>query len=224
MSASVTSSTLGTVAVFCEDEVTWDKEAKVHRCRIKIHNYTARPRAYSILAQYPETDTATFVENELGGRREVKGIWCWKLDTIPPGEAGNIEFSIQGLEHNDWNATEVFFRGSGDIIGASKIDEGILEQIRTEEEIATKKALEESNMALDDAMGHDADNSGDLDAEELQKAMMGPIGERLEHSDAEEAIAQHDIDDSGTLDREELLDATQSDTSRQSGLGEWGDE
>ena len=177
-----------------------------------------------ILAQYPETDTATFVENELGGRREVKGIWCWKLDSIPPGEAGNIEFSIQGLEHNDWNATEVFFRGSGDIIGASKIDEGILEQIRIEEEIATKKALEESNMALDDAMGHDVDNSGDLDADELQKAMMGPIGERLEHSDAEEAIAQHDVDDSGTLDRKELLDATQSDALRQSGLGEWGDE
>ena len=108
--------------------------------------------------------------------------------------------------------------------GASKIDEGILEQIRIEEEIATKKALEESNMALDDAMGHDVDNSGDLDADELQKAMMGPIGERLEHSDAEEAIAQHDVDDSGTLDRKELLDATQSDALRQSGLGEWGDE
>ena len=101
-------------AVFCEDEIIWDKEAKVHRCRIKIHNYTARPRAYSILAQYPETDSAHFVENDLGGRREVKGIWCWKLDTIAPGDAGYIEFAIQGLEHNDWNSTEVFFRGSGD--------------------------------------------------------------------------------------------------------------
>ncbi len=211
-------------AVFCEDEVVWDKEAKLHRCRIKIHNYTARPRAYSILAQYPETSSAHFIENELGGRREVKGIWCWKLDTIPPGEAGCIEFAIQGLEHNDWNSTEVFFRGSGDIIGASKIDEEILEQIRTEEEIAAKKALEDNDMAIDDAMDHDVDNSGDLDAKELQKAMAGPIGEKLNENDAEQVIAKHDVDNSGTLDRDELSDATQSDTSRQTGLGEWGDE
>ena len=79
-------------------------------------------------------------------------------------------------------------------------------------------------MAIDDAMDHDVDNSGDLDVEELQDAMAGPIGEQIEQNDAEHVIAQHDADNSGTLDRGELWNATQSDVSRQTGLGEWGDE
>ena len=54
--------------------------------------------------------------------------------------------------------------------------------------------------------------------------MAGPIGEKLEQNSAEQVIANHDVDNSGTLDREELSSATQSDTSRQTGLGEWGDE
>ena len=96
--------------------------------------------------------------------------------------------------------------------------------LSNEEEIAAKKAIEENNLAIDDAMDHDADNSGDLDAEELQNAMAGTIGEKLEQNSAEQVIANHDVDNSGTLDREELSSATQSDTSRQTGLGEWGDE
>ena len=54
--------------------------------------------------------------------------------------------------------------------------------------------------------------------------MAGPIGEKLDQNSAQQVIAKHDVDNSGTLDREELSDATQSDTSRQTGLGEWGDE
>jgi DNA topoisomerase-6 subunit B len=36
-------------AVFCEEELGWDKEKKLATCSIKIFNYTARARAYTIL-------------------------------------------------------------------------------------------------------------------------------------------------------------------------------
>lgn len=212
-------------AVFCEDEVTWDKESKVHRCEIKIHNYSARPRAFSILAQYPEKDGVEFIENELGGKREVKGIWCWKLDTIPPGEAGTIQFSLKGLDHNEWNSTEVFFRGSGDIIGASKIDEEILAEIQKEEERVLEDAKEQASLIAEDAMTSDLDNSGDLDSTELSNAMSGVLGDALSEKDPENIIKTHDQDDSGTLDHDEIKKAVMdSGESRQTGLNEWGDE
>jgi len=213
-------------AVFCEDEVIWDKVSKVHRCQIKIHNYSARPRAYSILAQYPERDGVEFVENELGGRREVRGIWCWKLDTIAPGEAGTIEFALRGLEHNDWNNTEVFFRGAGDIIGASKIDEDILLEIQKEEERAREEATELAVLVAEDAMESDTDGSGDLDEGEVADAMEGVLGEALpEHQGADQIIEIHDQDGSGTLDQNEIQQAViDSAESRQTDLGEWGDE
>tara|TARA_B100001250_G_C19776870_1_gene779979 strand:+ start:1 stop:1251 length:1251 start_codon:yes stop_codon:yes gene_type:complete len=213
-------------AVFCEDEVIWDKNSKVHRCQIKIHNYSARPRAYSILAQYPEREGVEFVENELGGRREVRGIWCWKLDTIAPGEAGTIEFTLRGLEHNDWNNTEVFFRGAGDIIGASKIDEDILLEVQKEEERAMEDATELATLVAEDAMESDTDGSGDLDMGEVADAMEGVLGEVLpEHQGVEEVIQIHDQDGSGTLDQNEIQQAViDSAESRQTDLGEWGDE
>ena len=212
-------------AVFCEDEVIWDKESKVHRCEIKIHNYSARPRAFSILAQYPEKEGVEFIENELGGKREVKGIWCWKLDTIPPGEAGTIQFSLKGLDHNEWNSTEVFFRGSGDIIGASKIDEEILAEIQKEEERALEDAKEQASLIAEDAMTSDLDNSGDLDSTELSNAMSGVLGDALSEKDPENIIKTHDQDDSGTLDHDEIEKAVMdASESRQTGLNEWGDE
>ena len=212
-------------AVFCEDEVTWDNESKVHRCKIKIHNYSARPRAFSILAQYPEKEGVEFIEIELGGKREVKGIWCWKLDTIPPGEAGTIQFSLKGLDHNEWNSTEVFFRGSGDIIGASKIDEEILAEIQKEEERVLEDAKEQATLIAEDAMTSDLDNSGDLDSTELSNAMSGVLGDALSEKDPENIIKTHDQDDSGTLDHDEIKKAVMdSGESRQTGLNEWGDE
>ena len=194
-------------AIFCEDEVIWDKEAKVHRCEIKIHNYSARPRAYSILAQYPEREGVEIIDNELGGKREVKGIWCWKLDTIPPNEAGIIRFSLKGLAHNDWNSTEVFFRGSGDIIGASKIDEEILIEIQKEEERALEVAVQQASMIAEDAMESDNDSSGDLDQIELADAMEGVLGEVIPQGTPQDVIDVHDLDESGTLDYDEVENA-----------------
>ena len=119
------------------------------------------------------------IENELGGKREVKGIWSWKLDTIPPNEEGVIRFALKGLAHNDWNNTEVFFRGAGDFIGASKIDEEILIEIQKEEERALEVAKEQASMIAEDAMESDLDSSGDLDQTELADAMEGMLGDAI---------------------------------------------
>ncbi len=212
-------------AVFCEDEVIWDKEAKVHRCEIKIHNYTARPRKYEILAQYPEKEGVEIIENDLGGKREVKGIWGWKLDTIPPNEAGVINFAIKGLAHNDWNNTEVFFRGSLDIIGASKIDEEILIEIQKEEERNLQFAAEQAKLIAEDAMESDEDKSGDLTELELENAMEGVLGDTFSQELPEEMIEKHDLDGSGTLDQTEIENAVlNSNDFRETTLDEWGDE
>jgi len=120
-------------AVFCEEELGWDKERKIGTCSIKIYNYTARARAYTILVKWPENDTISMVDNERGGRKEARGIWAWRLDTLNPGTCTTIEFGVNGLAKGEWTDTDVFFRGNGDIIGASKIDEALLNEIRKTE-------------------------------------------------------------------------------------------
>ena len=40
----------------------------------------------------------------------------------------------------DWNEAEIFFRGNGDIIGANKIDEKLLDEMRKVEALAVAKA------------------------------------------------------------------------------------
>ena len=112
-------------AVFCEEELGWDKERKIGTCSIKIYNYTARARAYTILVKWPENDTISMVDNE-------------RTCTI-------IEFGVNGLAKGEWTDTDVFFRGNGDIIGASKIDEALLNEIRKTEALdaAEKEILNE---------------------------------------------------------------------------------
>ena len=45
-----------------------------------------------------------------------------------------ITYSLDGLEKGDWNETDVFYRGSQEVIGATKMDEKLLEEIRRQEE------------------------------------------------------------------------------------------
>ena len=47
----------------------------------------------------------------------------------------------------DWVDTDIFFRGNGEIIGATKIDESLLDEIRKSEAliIAEKEIIKESN-------------------------------------------------------------------------------
>ena len=135
-------------AVFCEEELGWDKERKLATCEITVFNYTARARAYTILAKWPESDSVAMKENPMGGRKEAHGLWAWRLDTLNPGASATISFSLSGLGRGDWGDTDIFFRGNGDIIGAAKIDEKLLEELRNrealsaaEEEVRSKEDL-----------------------------------------------------------------------------------
>ena len=127
-------------AVFLEDEVTWDNDTKQNICSVTIYNYTARARAYTILAKWPEAKGVRMVENPRGGRKETNGLWAWRLDTLNPGESAEIRFTVEGLTKGDWNEMDIFFRGNGDIIGANKIDEKLLDEMRKVEALAVAEA------------------------------------------------------------------------------------
>jgi DNA topoisomerase-6 subunit B len=137
-------------AVFCEEELGWDKERKVATCSIKVFNYTARARAYTILLKWPESESVSIVENSNGGRKEARGIWAWRLDTLNPGSSTTISIALSGLSKGDWTDTDVFFRGNGDIIGATKIDEKLLDEIRKNEAVnaVRKEMLEVNNITI----------------------------------------------------------------------------
>jgi len=128
-------------AVFCEEDIGWDTTRKLATCDITVFNYTARARAYTILAKWPEGETVAMVDNPIGGRKETHGLWAWRLDTLDPGSSAVISFTVSGLNKGDWSDMEIFFRGNGDIIGATKIDENLLDEMRNKE--ALEAAVEE---------------------------------------------------------------------------------
>ena len=53
---------------------------------------------------------------------------------MQPGSQTVITYSLDGLEKGDWNETDVFYRGSQEVIGATKMDEKLLEEIRRQED------------------------------------------------------------------------------------------
>lgn len=128
-------------AVFLEEELSWNKESRLSMCSVTIHNYTARARAYTILAKWPEGEGTSMEFNPRGGRKEAKGLWAWRLDTLDPGSSTVLEFGISGLSKGDWNETDIFFRGNGEIIGATKMDEALLDEQRKAE--ALEAAVDE---------------------------------------------------------------------------------
>jgi len=125
-------------AVICNESTTWNKETKQVDVSITLFNYTSRARSYSLLVNWPEKENAEMVGNERGGRKEAMGIWGWKIETLEPGEKAILEYSLSNLEKGDWTETEVFFRGSQDVIGATKLDEKMLDEIRKQEQILTQ--------------------------------------------------------------------------------------
>jgi len=145
-------------AVFLEDQVQWDSETKETRATIQVYNYTARPRAYTLLSTWPERDGVEFSENERGGRREAKGLWAWKLDTLGPGESTTLTFTVKGLKKGDWSDLDIFFRGAGDIIGATKLDEEILAEMLREEEAGIEDGGEEAE-PVDEANEDDTETA-----------------------------------------------------------------
>ena len=151
-------------AVFIEEVVEWDKETKESRATIQLYNYTARPRAYTLLSTWPERDGVQISENERGGRREAKGLWAWKLETLDPGKSTTLTFTVSGLKKGDWSDIEIFFRGAGDIIGATKLDEEILAEMLREEEAGLEGELDEDGE--DDAGPPEAIEVGDQNSTE----------------------------------------------------------
>ena len=122
-------------AVICNESTTWNKETKQVDVSITLFNYTSRARSYSLLVNWPEKEGSEMVGNERGGRKEAMGIWGWKIETLEPGQKAVPEYSLSNLEKGDWTETEVFFRGSQDVIGATKLDEKMLDEIRKQEQI-----------------------------------------------------------------------------------------
>ena len=121
-------------AVIAETTTTWNKETKQTDVHIILYNYTSRARSYTILVTWPEKQGGEMIGNELGGRKEATGVWAWKLETLQPGVQTVITYSLDNVEKGDWNETDVFYRGSQEVIGATKMDEKLLEEIRRQEE------------------------------------------------------------------------------------------
>jgi len=161
-------------AVFCEEELGWDSERKLVTCDITLFNYTARARAYTILAKWPEGDTVTMVDNPLGGRKETHGLWAWRLDTLDPGSSAVISFTVSGLGKGDWADMEIFFRGNGDIIGATKIDEKLLDEMRNRE--ALDAAVEEAQGREDPVIVGLAERAEEPSQEPLEETSVNQWG------------------------------------------------
>ena len=140
-------------AVICNETTTWNKETKQVDVSITLFNYTSRARSYSLLVNWPEKSGGELVGNERGGRKEAMGIWGWKIETLEPGEKAVVEYSLSKLEKGDWTETEVFFRGSQDVIGATKLDEKMLVEIRKQEEVLNQSDApsEESGESSEDS-------------------------------------------------------------------------
>ena len=169
-------------AVICESTTEWNKASKSVDVAIKIYNYTARSRAYTILATWPEKSGGSMTKNEHGGRKEATGVWAWKLETLQPGENITITYSIEGLEKGDWIETDVFFRGSQEIIGAMKMDEKYLEEIRNQEKIMDELNSSNNTGNLDDGNDSDdveevANNSEIISAPVPEPAVRPPSGQ-----------------------------------------------
>ena len=147
-------------AVICNESTAWNKETKQVDVSITLFNYTSRARSYSLLVNWPEKSGSEMVGNERGGRKEAMGIWGWKIETLEPGEKAVVEYSLSNLEKGDWTETEVFFRGSQDVIGATKLDEKMLVEIRKQEEVlnqsdAPSEETEESSEDEEDGIAYE---------------------------------------------------------------------
>ena len=157
-------------AVIAETTTTWNKETKQTDVHIILYNYTSRARSYTMLVNWPERQGASMIGNELGGRKEAMGVWAWKLETLQPGSKTVITYSLDGLEKGDWNETDVFYRGSQEVIGATKMDEKLLEEIRRQEQALNAPPPEED----EDDDDHESDED---ESESIQSSPSPPTGD-----------------------------------------------
>lgn len=162
-------------AVIAECDTVWNRDTKKTDVEIRIFNYTNRARAYSILAKWPEKEGAVMESNEVGGRKEVTGVWTWKLPTLEPGEQYKINYTLSGLEKGDWTETEVFYRGSGDIIGAMEMDEKLVKQIRDQEK-AELEPSPESTEEVENSTDEEQDSASEPSVIPKDKGQMTLTG------------------------------------------------
>jgi DNA topoisomerase-6 subunit B len=143
-------------AVFCEEKLDWDKERQTATCSIKIYNYTARARAYTILVKWPENTTISIVDNERGGRKETRGIWAWRLDALNPGTCTTIEFGVSGLVKGEWTDTdetllneirksEALDAAESEILNESGSLEPLIDRAETNEVESLQKIIPKTN-------------------------------------------------------------------------------
>ena len=83
---------------------------------------------------------------------------------MDPGKSTTLTFTVSGLKKGDWSDIEIFFRGAGDIIGATKLDEEILAEMLREEEAGLEGELDEDGE--DDAGPPEAIEVGDQNSSE----------------------------------------------------------
>ena len=167
-------------AVISESSTEWNKETKQIDVEIVLFNYTSRVRAYTLLATWPEKSGAVMENNDTGGRKEALGVWAWKLESLQPGEKKTISFSLSGLERGDWTETEVLFRGSQDVIGATKMDEKFLEEIRRQEQLLTESGIAspEDGAEQDKSITEPTEQKTEVVEEKVEPAVAPPDGQR----------------------------------------------
>jgi DNA topoisomerase-6 subunit B len=178
-------------AVIAESETVWNKETKQTDVTITLFNYTSRARAYTILAAWPEKDGAVMEGNANGGRKEATGVWAWKLDTLEPGQTFVLSYSLSGLEKGDWTDTDVFYRGSQEVIGATKMDEKLLEEIRRQESVLSDEMDEDDPEEDEDDPEEDEDDpeEDEDDDDDLDSA----VDEAAEEDDAPKPTGQQTL-------------------------------
>ncbi len=165
-------------AVISESTTEWNKETKQTDVEIVLFNYTSRVRAYTILATWPEKSGATMENNETGGRKEALGVWAWKLDSLQPGEKTTISYSLGGLERGDWTDTEILFRGSQDVIGATKMDEKFLQEIRRQEQIMDENGATTPQETKNEEAAEPPEKKAESVEEKIEPTVAPPEGQR----------------------------------------------
>ena len=90
---------------------------------------------------------------------------------MQPGERANIEFGLDNLEKGDWTETEVFYRGSAEVIGASKLDEKILEEMKNQNSDEVLETMEVITGDIDETISNVASRSmlNESTSDEIQK-------------------------------------------------------
>ena len=171
-------------AVISESSTEWNKQTKQTDVEIVLFNYTTRVRAYTILATWPEKAGAVMEKNETGGRKEALGVWAWKLDSLQPGEKTTIAYSLSGLERGDWTETEVLFRGSQDVIGATKMDEQFLQEIRRQEQLLDESGIASPEVEIEGGPKESDEGNVEVTAvppeTEKEDAPPAPVEENIE--------------------------------------------